>query len=91
MGMFVELWNWLPLLVQILLKIVVIVLPLMVLVAYYTYAERKVIGYMQARVGPNRVGFSQPRFATASRAGPPGETQCRPGWQTRIGTVAPLG
>jgi len=27
------------------------------LVAYYTYAERKVIGHMQVRQGPNRVGF----------------------------------
>ncbi len=53
----IELWNALPLVIQILLKIIVIVLPLLVLVAYYTYAERKVIGYMQVRIGPNRVGW----------------------------------
>lgn len=42
--------------VIIVAKIMAIVLPLMGAVAYLTYAERKIIGYMQVRVGPNRVG-----------------------------------
>lgn len=44
-------------LLWIVLKILLIVLPLFGAVAYLTFAERKVIGYMQARVGPNRVGI----------------------------------
>ena len=37
-------------------KILVIVLPLMGGVAYLTLAERKIIGWIQVRNGPNRVG-----------------------------------
>lgn len=37
-------------------KILVIVFPITIAVAYYTYFERKVIGYMHSRRGPNRIG-----------------------------------
>ncbi len=39
-----------------LVKILAITLPVMGAVAYLTYAERKVIGFIQGRIGPNRVG-----------------------------------
>ncbi len=45
-------------LLWIIIKILVIVLPLLLCVAYLTFAERKVIGYIQVRIGPNRVGIA---------------------------------
>ncbi len=57
---FVYLTGWLPEPVQtiswIVVKIFAIIAPLMAFVAYFTFAERKFIGYFQTRVGPNRVG-----------------------------------
>ncbi|WP_395824688.1 NADH-quinone oxidoreductase subunit NuoH [Collimonas sp.] len=39
-----------------LIKIIVVVVPLLLCVAYMTYWERKLIGWMHIRLGPNRVG-----------------------------------
>ena len=55
--LFLELWAaYLWPLLWIVIKIVVVVVPLLLAVAYLTYAERKVIGAIQLRRGPNVVG-----------------------------------
>jgi NADH-quinone oxidoreductase subunit H len=51
-GFFGAVWP----LVWNLAKIVLIVLPIMGCVAYLTLWERKMIGWMHVRIGPNRVG-----------------------------------
>ncbi len=46
--MITLMWTW--------AKIMAIIFPLTIAVAFYTYFERKVIGSMQVRRGPNRIG-----------------------------------
>jgi len=48
--------EYFPIVFFIILKILMVTLPLIVSVAYLTYAERKVIAAMQLRKGPNVVG-----------------------------------
>jgi len=50
-------WDAIQTVAWTLLKIMALVVPLMLGVAYLTYAERKIIGWMQVRIGPNRVGY----------------------------------
>ena len=55
-----NIWGWFPPLMQYLIEttfwIVVVMITVILAVAFTTYFERKVIGYMQGRIGPNRVG-----------------------------------
>ncbi len=55
-----DIWNALPAIVQYLTivtwKILFVAIGVILIVAFSTYFERKVIGSMQARIGPNRVG-----------------------------------
>ena len=56
-GLLGSAWPYLFTLVKTLVLIVCIVAPLMVAVAYTTLYERKLIGWMQVRLGPNVVTF----------------------------------
>jgi len=61
MNQAIALWNSLPpelqLLIVSVLKIVVVLVPLILSVAYFTYWERKILAWMHVRIGPNRVGW----------------------------------
>lgn len=43
--------------ISILLKVISIIIPLLISVAYFTIAERKLMGIIQRRKGPNVIGF----------------------------------
>lgn len=59
-GFIVDIWDWLPASMQyvtiVTWKILYVTVGVILAVAYSTYFERRVIGSMQGRIGPNRVG-----------------------------------
>lgn len=55
--MFETINEYLPITIEIVIKIIALLIPLILSVAYLTYAERKIIGAMQLRKGPNVVGI----------------------------------
>ena len=50
--------NYIYIVLNTLFEILIVVVPLFLIVAYTTYSERKIIGFMQSRMGPTRVGPS---------------------------------
>jgi NADH-quinone oxidoreductase subunit H len=55
-GVFASLPEWVQYLTTTTWKILIVLIGVILIVAFSTYFERKVIGSMQARIGPNRVG-----------------------------------
>ena len=57
---FINLFSFIPsnymTLVISLMKILIVTVTLLLIIAYLIYFERKVIGYMHVRIGPNRTG-----------------------------------
>jgi NADH-quinone oxidoreductase subunit H len=51
------LWAMIPSFVQVTILVIAVMMTVIMAVAFLTLAERKVIGYMQLRLGPNRVTF----------------------------------
>ena len=49
-------WGDIGLTVWIVLKILALLVPLIIAVAMFVYWERKIIGWMHARMGPNQIG-----------------------------------
>jgi NADH-quinone oxidoreductase subunit H len=54
-------WQALPEMLRFVIvalaKIVAVLIPLILSVAYFTYWERKILAWMHVRIGPNRVGW----------------------------------
>lgn len=49
--------NYIIIILVLILKILSIIVPLLIAVAYFTVAERKIMGIIQRRKGPNVIGY----------------------------------
>jgi len=49
--------SFILVLISTIIKILIIIVPLLIAVAYFTLAERKIMGSIQRRKGPNVIGF----------------------------------